>query len=181
MASDPTVQTMWARRYRCRADRSSPRRAGNRSRKSGSRVHCEVWRPSDADAGGSGKSSRTRRVSHYQLRLKPSCSCRGLLPCRSPPPPSTPHEPELKILRAGSFGCMWFSTLVKSKYIAPADSTAAETHCNRRSKRKPCICSGLSAALIRRNYEFVDDSWEIRRACDCIWVWLTVEKSRYHK
>jgi hypothetical protein len=46
-------------------------------------------------------------------------------------------------LRAGSFGCMWFSTLVKSKYIAPADSTAAETHCNRRSKLKPCIWSGL--------------------------------------
>ena len=33
--------------------------------------------------------------------------------------PSTLHEPGLKILRAGSFGCMWFSKLVKSNYIAP--------------------------------------------------------------
>ena len=51
---------------------------------------------------------------------------------------------------------MWFSTFVKSKYIAPRTLPAAETHRNRRSKLKPCICSGLG----QRNYEFVDDSWE---------------------
>src|SRR5215470_3559316 len=44
-------------------------------------AHSEVWRLSDADAGGSGESSRTRRVGHYQLMLKPSCSCRRFRPC----------------------------------------------------------------------------------------------------
>src|ERR1700756_2987092 len=54
-AADPTVQTMWT----CRADAAATRivvrpvRAGNRSRKSGSSVHSEVWQLSHADAGGS--------------------------------------------------------------------------------------------------------------------------------
>jgi hypothetical protein len=55
---------------------------------------------------------------------------------------------------------VWFSTLVKSKYIAPPDSTAGETRCNRRSKLKTFHLQWLRAALICRNYEFLDDSWE---------------------
>jgi hypothetical protein len=55
---------------------------------------------------------------------------------------------------------VWFSTLWKSKYIAPADSTGAETRCNRRSKLKPCHLQWLRAALICRSYEFLDpDKW----------------------
>src|SRR6516162_1983748 len=85
---------LWLQSYRssqiasCCFSFPSPVRAGNGSRKFRNSVHSEVWRLSDANAGGSGESSGTRRVSHYQL---PSCSCRGALPCRFPPPPSTSH------------------------------------------------------------------------------------------
>jgi hypothetical protein len=46
------------------------------------------------------------------------------------------------------------------KIHRPADSTAAETRCNRRSKLKPSHLQWLRAALICRNYEFLDNSWE---------------------
>ena len=82
MAADPTIQTIWTRHCRCRADRSSPR------------------------------SSR---------------------------------EPQ--------------STICSSVH-SEADSTSAETRCNRRSKLKPCHLQWFRAAFICRNYEFLDDSWQ---------------------
>jgi len=57
--------------------------------------------------------------------------------------PSTLHEPGLKILRAGSFGCMWFSKLVKSNYIAPRTLLLLRRVATEGPKLKPCICSGL--------------------------------------
>ena len=42
------------------------------------------------------------------------------------------------------------------KIYRPADSTATETRCNRRSKLKPCHLQWLKAALLCRNYEFLD-------------------------
>src|SRR6516225_7805587 len=43
-------------------------------------------------------------------------------------------------------------------------NAGAETHCNRRSKTHTLYLQRLRAALICRNYEFLDDSWIWRRA-----------------
>lgn len=47
------------------------------------------------------------------------------------------------ILRAGSFGCMWFSTLAKSEYIARRTLLLLRRAATEGPKLKPCICSGL--------------------------------------
>jgi len=53
MAADSTVQTMWTRRCRGHADRSSPRSNWEPQSKIWFSVHSEVWQLSHADAGGS--------------------------------------------------------------------------------------------------------------------------------
>jgi hypothetical protein len=69
-------------------------------------------------------------------------------------------DPRFRPVGRADATAVWFSALVKSKCIAPADSTAAETRCNRKSKLKAFHLQWLRAALICRNYEFLDDSWE---------------------
>jgi hypothetical protein len=70
------------------------------------------------------------------------------------------HSPRArtKDIKAGSFGCMWFSILVKSKYIAPR--TLLLLRCEQPKVQTQALhLQWLRAALNCRNYEFLD-SWE---------------------
>ena len=68
---------------------------------------------------------------------------------------------------------MWFSTLVKSKCIAPRTLLLLR-RCNRRSKLKPCHLQWLKAALICRSYEFLDDSFEDSAHTSVLHLWVIV-------
>ena len=69
---------------------------------------------------------------------------------------------------------MWFSKLVESRYIALWTLLLQATRRNRRSKLKPFHLQWLSAALICRNYEFLDASLENSVYTSVSHLWVTV-------
>jgi hypothetical protein len=69
-------------------------------------------------------------------------------------------DPTVQTMWTSRCRCHVIQHVDEVKIHRPADSTAAETPRNRRSKRKPCYLQLLRVALICRNYEFLDDSRE---------------------